>query len=206
VAELDAQSGESPSGARAPGVRKGLGYGGAAGDGGPELHASTGGAARFFNTFHYYAKAPGGERHAGCDDLFWAVDKRSPFWFRRVSRAAWEGLPETERGQGNVHPTVKRLALMMWLHKLAAGVGPIGDLCAGSGSGAIAAWLEGIEWVGAELQPEALEIARARLAWWQGLSPTAVAAFRRAGEMPEAAPPPRPGQLSLLGDPEVARG
>ena len=50
---LDAQSGVLTSGSRAAGVRKGMGYHGAKGDGGPELVGSAGGASRFF----YVAKA-----------------------------------------------------------------------------------------------------------------------------------------------------
>ena len=52
VAELDAQSGDRPSGSRAEGVRKGLGYGSTTeGDGGPALEASSGPASRFFPCF-----------------------------------------------------------------------------------------------------------------------------------------------------------
>lgn len=52
VRMLDEQAGERRSGARKAGVRKGLGYNGANGDGGPALPGSKGGASRFFNTFH----------------------------------------------------------------------------------------------------------------------------------------------------------
>lgn len=58
VAELDVQSGERKSGSRRAGVRKGMGYGGARGDGGPAITASAGGASRFF----YVPKAKGAAR------------------------------------------------------------------------------------------------------------------------------------------------
>jgi site-specific DNA-methyltransferase (adenine-specific) len=61
---LDAQSGTLTNGSRAAGVRKGLGYHGAKGDGGPPIDRSTGSASRFF----YTAKASGSERNAGLVD------------------------------------------------------------------------------------------------------------------------------------------
>jgi hypothetical protein len=169
VAEMDVQSGDRTSGARAEGVRKGLGYGGADGDGGPAIEASSGGASRFFPRFGYHAKAPSGERHAGCEELLWRVDKRDPFGFARVSREEFGALDPKDRAEGNVHPTVKRLSLMRWLHRL-TGAKKVGDLCGGSGSGAVAAYLDGIDWIGAEVSPQAIEIAEARLAFWRGLS------------------------------------
>jgi site-specific DNA-methyltransferase (adenine-specific) len=57
-AALDEQAGERPSGARASGVRKGMGFHGANGDGGPAIVGSTGGASRFF----YQAKVSPTER------------------------------------------------------------------------------------------------------------------------------------------------
>lgn len=63
-AVLDAQSGERTSGTRAAGVRKGLGYHGAKGDGGPAVEGSSGGASRFF----YCPKASRAERNAGAPD------------------------------------------------------------------------------------------------------------------------------------------
>ena len=59
ASELDGQSGELTSGARASGVRKGIGFHGTReGDGGPAITASSGGASRFF----YVAKASRSER------------------------------------------------------------------------------------------------------------------------------------------------
>lgn len=55
---LDEQSGERKSGARQAGVRKGMGFHGADGDGGPAIQASSGGASRFF----YCAKASKADR------------------------------------------------------------------------------------------------------------------------------------------------
>lgn len=55
---LDGAVGERPSGSRRAGARKGLGYHGACGDGGPAIEGSTGGPSRFF----YTAKASRSER------------------------------------------------------------------------------------------------------------------------------------------------
>jgi site-specific DNA-methyltransferase (adenine-specific) len=62
VRMLDGQSSIRTSGSRKIGVRKGMGYHGADGDGGPALTASSGGASRFF----YTAKASNTERVLGC--------------------------------------------------------------------------------------------------------------------------------------------
>lgn len=64
VRMLDEQSGELVSGSRAEGVRSGLGFNGASGDGGPSIEGSRGGASRFF----YCAKASSAERSAGLPD------------------------------------------------------------------------------------------------------------------------------------------
>ncbi len=60
---LDQQAGDLQSGTRAAGVRTGLGYHGADGDGGPAIVGSSGGASRFF----YVAKAARSERGIGND-------------------------------------------------------------------------------------------------------------------------------------------
>lgn len=164
----------------------------------PEGHDDEGGASRFFKTFHYYAKASAGEKHAGCEHLYWRANLNSLFQFDRVTREEWEKAPEDERAQGNVHPTVKSIALMRWLHALTSAK-RIGDLCAGSGSGAIAAYVDGIEWIGADVCPEAIEIAEARLAFWRGCTPDALARFCEAGEVPQR-PKTDPRQVSMFGE------
>lgn len=61
IKALDEQSGTLKSGSRLEGTRKGLGYHGGNGDGGPAIEASQGGASRFF----YCAKISRGERGEG---------------------------------------------------------------------------------------------------------------------------------------------
>ncbi len=163
AAALDAQTGELTSGSRAEGVRKGLGYHGANGDGGPAIEGDTGGASRFF----YVAKASSAERNAGLDEFAarpagnfeddayeWATDGR--------------GNPRTAPiRKANTHPTVKPIELMQWLVRLVTPPGgTVLDPFTGSGTTGIAAVREGFEFVGIEREAEYAAIARARIAWW----------------------------------------
>lgn len=185
VAEIDAQSGDRPGmsggGKHRPEYGGGI-FGGI--DCTSTLYADGGGASRFYERFYYVGKASTRERDAGCEHLLWRVEKRDPFGYVPVEREEWEALPVELRASGNVHPTVKRIALMRYLHKL-SGAKKIGDMCAGSGSGAIAAHVDGLEYVGAEVESKALMIANARLSWWQGLAPEALRRFANEDEVPE---------------------
>lgn len=196
VAEMDAQSGITRSSMGAKSNRAGSGC--SAGlKPQPHVtgHADEGGASRFFPSFAYYAKAPSGERHAGCEDLYWRLDKRDPFGFVQVAREEWASLPSEIAAVGNAHPTVKRIALMRWLHSLANPRKlPVGDLCGGSGSGAIAAHLDDIDWIGAEVSVQAVTIAEARLAFWRGLTPEQAYRFTSLDTLPA-----RPGASAERG-------
>lgn len=71
----------------------------------------------------------------------------------------------TERGAGNTHPTVKPLALMRWLVRLACPPGGlILDPFAGSGTTGVAAALEGRRAVLIEQDPAYAAVARRRVA------------------------------------------
>jgi hypothetical protein len=172
-----------------------------------------GGAARFFNTFQYLSKCGTAERHAGCENLYWKADKRDPFGFVQVSKEEWETLPavvsQDTRGRdlsnavrvppkarGNVHPTVKSYRLMHGLHTLTRAK-RIGDLTGGSGTGVLTAYLDGIDWLGAEMCPQAIVIANARLAFWKGLSFDAREAFMRDDVVP-VKPEAKAAQRSLF--------
>ena len=64
----------------------------------------------------------------------------------------------------NVHPTVKPTDLMRWLVRLVTPPGGhVFDPFTGSGSTGRAAILEGCRFIGAELTPEYVPIARARI-------------------------------------------
>jgi site-specific DNA-methyltransferase (adenine-specific) len=70
----------------------------------------------------------------------------------------------SERGEGNNHPTVKPVALMQWLCRLVTPpAGVILDPFMGSGSTGIAADREGFSFIGFDLSPEYVEIARRRI-------------------------------------------
>jgi len=72
---------------------------------------------------------------------------------------------KAERQAGNNHPTVKPIALMRYLIKLVTPPdGVVLDPFLGSGTTAIAAVLEGRDWIGIEREAEYCDIARARIA------------------------------------------
>lgn len=103
--------------------------------------------------FFYAAKASRAEREAGLEHV--------------PQRAAPVFSGRTQRPRANVHPTVKPIALMRWLVRLAVPLGGVVlDPFTGSGSTGIAALLEGRQFLGMEREPEYVQIARARLAHW----------------------------------------
>jgi DNA modification methylase len=114
-------------------------------DGPASATPNAGGASRFFATsewnpemdapFLYVAKPSRRERDAGLED-------------------------------SNTHPTVKPVALMRHLVRLVTPPGGIVlDPFLGSGTTAVAATLEGFEWIGCELTTEYVPIIEARVAW-----------------------------------------
>ena len=69
-----------------------------------------------------------------------------------------------DRGEGNVHPTVKPTDLMRWLCRLVTPAGGVVlDPFMGSGSTGKAAMLEGFEFIGIEREAEYVAIAEARI-------------------------------------------
>lgn len=76
-----------------------------------------------------------------------------------------EGLPPGDE-RANIHPTVKPTDLMRWLCRLVTPAGGVVfDPFTGSGSTGKAALLEGFRFIGAEMTPEYIPIARARMAF-----------------------------------------
>jgi len=101
----------------------------------------------------FCAKASKSEREAGCESL----PLRNDLLYSRPAA----------RLRRNIHPTVKPLALMRWLVRLAVPEnGIILDPFAGSGSTGIATILEGRQFVGIEREGEYIDIACARLTHW----------------------------------------
>jgi site-specific DNA-methyltransferase (adenine-specific) len=136
VAEMDRQSGVTPSNARAnKGERHGSVYGGGhgpSGPAGPRGVVDSGGASRFFPVFRYEAKAPAFERPRLADGTAW--------------------------------PTVKPLALMRWLVRLVTPPGGLVlDWCAGTGTTLEAAAIEGFQAIGVEREQDGADLCVARL-------------------------------------------
>ncbi|MFZ9739953.1 MAG: DNA methyltransferase, partial [Prochlorotrichaceae cyanobacterium] len=70
--------------------------------------------------------------------------------------------------EGNNHPTVKPIELMRYLCRLVTPPGgTVLDPFLGSGTTGCAAALEGFHFVGIELDPEYIKIARARIKYWK---------------------------------------
>lgn len=79
----------------------------------------------------------------------------------------------SERGEGNVHPTVKPLALMRYLVRLVSRKGgTVLDPFMGSGTTGVAAIQEGMNFIGIERDPHYYEIASRRISEAKPLSQT----------------------------------
>jgi len=112
-------------------------------------------ASRLF----YCPKVNRRERDAGCEHL----PHRALDLFPNAQAA---GATAPAR---NPHPTVKPLALMRWVVRLATPEdGLVLDPFCGSGTTGAAAVLEGRRFLGVELDPAYSAIARARIAHWSG--------------------------------------
>jgi DNA modification methylase len=162
--ELDRQSGERP-GMRVGELKRGSTTGNGLGYNGNEAQAAVvavsgddGGASRFFPIFKYEAKADRAERDAGLH----ALEART---FNRVNAGGLENDPRWAPTQvKNIHPTVKPVALMVWLCRLITPPGGvILDPFTGSGTTGIAALRCGFRFIGVEREPDYAEIARARI-------------------------------------------
>lgn len=127
-------------------------------DGSEEVVGLMGDAARFF----YCAKASKADRDEGCEGLpkvVWAVGPEGHTQNATAASGQLQRLPRS-----NHHPTVKPTDLMRYLCRLVTPPdGLVFDPFTGSGSTGKAAMLEGFRFVGAELSPEYIEIARARI-------------------------------------------
>ncbi len=114
-------------------------------------------AARFF----YCAKASKSERNAGLAHL---VKGDSPGLLKMRQDGSLDGNATAPRA--NIHPTVKPLALMRYLVRLVTPPnGIVLDPFLGSGTTAVAATLEGFEWVGCEMTEDYWPIIKARVRW-----------------------------------------
>ena len=118
-----------------------------------------GSAARFF----YCAKASKSERNAGLEGL---PERRESDRERDDGVGGDNPRNRTNEARQNFHPTVKPLALMRYLIKLVTPPGGIVlDPFLGSGTTAVAATLEGFEWIGCEMTEDYFPIIEARVEW-----------------------------------------
>lgn len=140
-------------------------------------YADEGSAARFFKSvtfedddvqsFIYCPKASTSERNAGLEGL--PVRSGGEATDRKEGSA---GLDSPRAGAGrtganaNTHPTIKPLALMRYLVTLVTPPGGVVlDPFLGSGTTAVAAILDGFDWIGCEMTEEYWPIIEGRVAW-----------------------------------------
>jgi len=118
---------------------------------------SIGSAARFF----YCAKASTAERNLGLDEL---PDRRQDEDdYERAGTTNPRN--RSQKMRKNHHPTVKPVSLMRHLVAMVTPRdGVVLDPFMGSGTTAVAATLEGISWVGCEMNDEYVEIIMSRVA------------------------------------------
>ena len=130
-------------------------------------------AARFFKSvpideadtqsFIYCAKASKSERNAGLEGL---PERRESDRERDDGVGGDNPRNRTNEAKQNFHPTVKPLALMRYLIKLVTPPGgTVLDPFLGSGTTAVAAILEGFEWIGCEMTEDYFPIIEARVEW-----------------------------------------
>ncbi len=159
---LDAQSGERKSGGGNKGGRNETAFFGSDSNYNANYEASTGGASRFF----YVAKASRAEREAGLDGMEVQIAQSTGM--------SGDSMPLRQNGterktpmRANHHPTVKPITLMRYLVRLVTPPGGVVlDPFMGSGSTGCAAMLEGMQFIGIELNQEYSDIAERRIRHW----------------------------------------
>jgi site-specific DNA-methyltransferase (adenine-specific) len=125
-------------------------------DGSDEATAGMGDASRYF----YCAKASRKDRNEGLEGF----DERMPTAPNGATNAVSENRGSRSGPRANHHPTVKPTDLMAYLCRLITPPGgTVLDPFNGSGSTGKAAVREGFNYIGCELDPEYVEIARARI-------------------------------------------
>jgi DNA modification methylase len=189
VAILDGQSGTLTSGSnptRRGGDAARSVFGTFAGQTDAQQHrgADSGGASRFFTTttwdpeidapFFYVPKPSRRERNAGLDGM---PERTNIYGMRpRIPEDGDKPGSVNDKFQtqpaANFHPTVKPVALMRHLVRLITpSGGTVLDPFLGSGTTAVAATLEGFDWIGCELTLDYLPIIEARVAWAEQQTP-----------------------------------
>jgi DNA modification methylase len=142
-----------------------------------DAQSGVGGASRFF----YTAKASRSEREAGLDGVeLQSIGAKGNGLGRTcevcgasvLEGCACDNRTYSNQKRANHHPTVKPIALMRYMIRLVAPRGAVVlDPFMGSGSTGCAAMVEGMQFVGIDITPEYVDIARRRIAWWSSSSP-----------------------------------
>jgi len=158
---LDEQSGELKSGALKPYKQKGESIFYTTEIRNVESKANNGGASRFF----YCAKSSKSERNAGCEKLEKKDKKRFGSGGRTKVDGEWIETNSERKPFKNHHPCVKPLKLMEYLCTLTKTPtgGIVLDPFMGSGTTGVACKNTGRDFIGIELNPEYIEIARKRI-------------------------------------------
>jgi len=116
-----------------------------------------------WSRFFYCAKASKSERNAGLEGL---PERRESDRERDDGVGGDNPRNRTNEARQNFHPTVKPLALMRYLIRLVTPPGGIVlDPFLGSGTTAVAATLEGFDWIGSEMTEDYWPIIEARVEW-----------------------------------------
>jgi site-specific DNA-methyltransferase (adenine-specific) len=122
-------------------------------------------AARWTQGRETQGRWPANVIHDGSDEVLAGFPNEAGRYFYCAKASTSERNAGLE-GIANIHPTVKPLALMRYLIKLVTPPGgTVLDPFLGSGSTAVAAILEGFEWVGCEMTEEYFPIIEARVEW-----------------------------------------
>jgi site-specific DNA-methyltransferase (adenine-specific) len=132
-----------------------------------ETYGDSGNASRFFKSIIYQAKASKAERNKGCEGL---EEKRGGSMEAnttdkmQLGGASLKGEPKKIQSTKNNHPTVKPIALMEYLIKMITPKGgTVLDPFMGSGSTGVAAIQNDFDFIGIDMTPEYIEIAKARI-------------------------------------------
>ena len=130
---------------------------------GKEIHlhqeASSGSASRFFKSIIYQAKASKSERNKGCEGL-----EEKQYSHDGRDKEIENAFQRNKSVSSNNHPTVKPIALMEYLIKMVTPKsGTVLDPFMGSGSTGVAAKQNGYDFIGIDMTPEYIEIAKARI-------------------------------------------
>jgi DNA modification methylase len=121
---------------------------------------------------HYAEQHPSGRWPANVifdEDAAKALDEQSGgasrfFYVAKASKAEREAGLDSDGDRANHHPTVKPIELMRYLVRLVTpNGGTVLDPFMGSGSTGCAAMLEGMDFIGIDITPEYVEIARRRI-------------------------------------------